>query len=146
MRRSISIILTALALMVGAVAQAHETGTPGHKHALEIDRSKYNQGLMCTNDGGVFVHFKESVGECGGWGGNECSYTCLYQVWADWEAEDGYRSRITEPRRGHYKCHIVNSHNPTKAYAAFYVPKPSWGSGNYGVYVRDGWNRSQCQF
>lgn len=148
MKDRIRIMLAALALVLLPVS-AHETGTPGHKHALEIDRSKYTEGLMCSNPGGVYVHFKESVGECGGWGGNECSYTCLYQVWADWEADDGYVGRDTEPGGGgYYKCNIANSWDPMNAHATFYVRKPSWASesGAWGVYVRDGWGRAECRF
>ena len=144
--KTFAAVVLALALMVAVSVEAHDGGSPGHKHTLEIDRSQGHQGLICTNQGGVFVHFKESTGECGGWGSNECSYTCLYQVWANWRGADGYQGRGTEPRGGYYKCHIMNSDDPKRAYATFYVPKPSWGSGKYGVYVRDGWNRSECRF
>lgn len=67
MKYRIRIMLAALVLLP-VLAQAHDTGTPGHKHALEVDRSKGNEGLTCMSDGSVTVHFKESVGECGGWG------------------------------------------------------------------------------
>lgn len=140
MRRNINAILAALALlMIGGTAQAHDDPAfPHHKHALEIDRSKgMQEGLTCTSDGRVTVHFRKATGMCGGQYSNECAYTCLYQVWAWWKAADGYHGTDTEPGRGgYYRCHIANSWDPTRAEANFRVSKPAWGMGAWGVYVR----------
>ena len=134
MRRSIRIILTALAVMVGAAgAQAHEnTALPHHKHGLEI------KNAWCGG-GAVTLEWKASTGLCGGQAGNKCSYTCLYQVWSDWQAEDGYRGRDAEPRGSYYRCHIERSWNPVLARTFFQTSQPSWGTGEWGVSVRDGW-------
>ncbi len=148
MNKLIAIILASLALTVAAGVAAHDNPLdPGHKHGLEIDRSKGYEGLTCTSDGNVIVHFKESVGVCaGGWKNVECRYTCLYQVWANWRGADGYQGTDTEPRGGNYKCHIANSHDPTRARATFRAPKPHWAKKQWGVYVRDGWGLAQCRF
>ena len=135
MRRSIKTILTALAVMVGAAgAQAHDYPLyPGHKHGLQI------YGTGCRG-GEVYLTFRESTKPCGGTSHEMCSYTCLYQVWSEWQATDGYRGRDTEPAGGgYYKCHIRRGR--TQYTANFHVRQPQWGTGEWGVSVRDGWSR-----
>ncbi len=135
MRRSISAILAALALLtIGSAAQAHDDPTdPAHKHGLQI------KNAWCTG-GAVTLEWQESTGTCDRWN-NECAYTCLYQVWSEWEADDGYRGRDTEPRGGYYRCHIERSGTPNLARTFFQTLQPGWGTGNWGVHVRDGWDR-----
>ena len=139
MRRSIKTILTALAVIVGAAgAQAHEnTALPNHKHGLEI------KNAWCTG-GAVTLEWKASTGMCAEQYGNECSYTCLYQVWSDWQATSGYRGRDTEPSGPrYYKCHIERSWDPNLARTFFQTSQPSWGTGEWGVSLRDGWRRRE---
>ncbi len=139
MKRLTAIAATAcaaalLALTVAAGAQAHENPTdPTHKHGLQI-RSGWCIG------GSVTLEWEESARRCDG---DVCAYTCLYQVWSDWQAADGYRGRDTEPSGGgYYRCDIARSWNPNLARTAFEVTQPSWGTGNWGLYVRDGWDRT----
>lgn len=90
------------------------------------------------------MEWQESTGTCDRWN-NECAYTCLYQVWSEWEADDGYRGRDTEPRPGYHRCHIANSLNPALARTDLEVFQPGWGTGKWGVVLRDGWARKEVQ-
>ena len=123
MKRITLAIAVAVVLMVGTVAQAHENPlNPGHKQGLEVGIA----GCKAAT-GEVLLSFKESVRECS-W--NECHYTCLYRVWGDWEG-----GRYAGPPNWN-RCHI-RSNNVSE----FHVTKPSWVTGEWGVYVRDGWGQ-----
>ena len=118
-----------------AGAQAHDNPlNPGHKHGLEIPSD--SGAAACFGPGPnwqVSVHFRESAKECPSWG---CSYACLYRVWGEWEGG------IDAGPPSYKKCHIQNSLNPGEnTKAEFRVTKPSWVTGRWGVYVRDGWGQ-----
>ena len=126
MRRSIGIILTALALMVGGGAQAHDAPlSPGHKHDTQI------RAVQCSTVAGyrIFVIYKESDRPCYG----KCSHTCLYTMW-----DESAGMRVGTPFS---KCNIMGSDDPANALAVFWVqPRAGW-TGTWGVTVHDGWGR-----
>ncbi len=136
-------VVLALALMVAVSVQAHDNPTnPTHKHGLEIKR------IDCGGDvETAIVAFQESTREClSDWNWRtgkktpRCSYTCLWRTWATWNG-----SRHYEPSASYNKCHIENSHTPTRAKAMFHPSEPSWNQGVWGVVVRDGWGQEEVR-
>ena len=130
MKRSICIILTALAVMVGTAAQAHENPLdPGHKHGWKLDSVDCNARHRVA-----IAVFEESDQPCSSQGG--CPLVCFYQVWGEWPG-----GRTDTPwKRCHTPPHVEVS--DTSA-AHIYEAKPSWVSGEWGITVRDGYGHRE---